>query len=1062
MDESKPVIPQQPGSKKFISPFQEAASFEANVKKEEVPSVNSFVSKFPFLRLCHLFESILHATSKNVQTAALEAVWKQLPKNESFFPYMRLLLPHLDHQRPLYNLKENKLAKLYVEVLGLPPKSAQAQKLLNWKDPSYSTIETTSFSDVVFIILQNKGGFNQTDSSTANSQVSVEGINLFLDNFATLNTSEERKVALIDLLTKTTPLEQKWLLRIILKDMKFRMTHQTMLYVFHPAALDKFNSTNDLLYVCDSCLEDMKRPVPGSAESGIFLFQPLRPMLASLVTSKRLEALLQEGHLVMEPKYDGERIMIHVGGDSIKYWTRNAKDYTPLYGPKFDPTVRECFAIGSTPSFSLGGKRVGALENVILDGEFLVFDKTIGNFSDFGYNRTFANAKEAVMITGEEVDGESRWFCYMVFDIVFLNGNSLMGYPYQTRREVLRKVLKQSTRRLEIVPSEAVKTTAEILKGLEKAVEDRKEGIVLKDTTSPYIPAERKNKWLKLKIDHLAGLADTMDLIIVGGYYGTKFGQRHLSNFMLAVWDNKSGEVKSCTEENAKFHTVCKIGNGYTSEELRVINTTLEPHLETMPNRDKIPQWLDGWRPAKGELIPDVYIHPRNSIVVEVFGFSFTDSVNYRVGYTVRFPRMMCIRWDKSFTDATDLTTLDSIKAASKDSLRQKMANGGDELLTVLSEKWKRRREVHANANEKREKLEDADGDWKGTAHDKTSLLPRDLAVVQETLGVATIDPSTELEDHLFSGYEFCVLFTSLETCGYDHLNYLANKTKFEKFLLRHGGRVAANPGPRTSLLIASTANAPKVANWIQMCRTRDERTLLQKYPFISVVHCSWVVQCVESGQVIPLSPRYMLYSSPSLVKKFEEVLDKYEDSYFDNCTVDLLRHSLALASKDVEEEQYRGLSLKEMTAAAATLQQDLGLPATPAIAAIDWIQPVPSGAAEADSGAATEEEESMRKWIAENAVTVKAVEEIQHLKRLMLPPAEKVKVEEGQNAPLPYPVAPRDQYTFVPLGEWSVAQQCAMSQQILQHAYQIYDAGSAEPPFLLVDKRGSLWKYAE
>jgi DNA ligase-4 len=64
-------------------------------------------------------------------------------------------------------------------------------------------------------------------------------------------------------------------------------------------------------------------------------------MLASLANPEKLPSMLTANSLVVEPKYDGERIAIHKQGDQIKFFTRNSKDYTNLYGPKFNHVINK-------------------------------------------------------------------------------------------------------------------------------------------------------------------------------------------------------------------------------------------------------------------------------------------------------------------------------------------------------------------------------------------------------------------------------------------------------------------------------------------------------------------------------------------------------------------------------------------------------------------------------------------------------------------------------------------------------------------------------------------------
>jgi DNA ligase-4 len=92
---------------------------------------------------------------------------------------------------------------------------------------------------------------------------------------------------------------------------------------------------------------------------------------------------------------------------------------------------------------------------------------------------------------------------------------------------------------------------------------------------SIYQPAEReKSGWVKLKVDLIDGLGDTLDLIILGGYFGS--GSRRsgdVSHFLLGI-------AEDITEGSlpTKFYGFCKVGSGYSSTELAELRERLRPH----------------------------------------------------------------------------------------------------------------------------------------------------------------------------------------------------------------------------------------------------------------------------------------------------------------------------------------------------------------------------------------------------------------------------------------------------------------------------------------------------
>lgn len=124
-----------------------------------------------------------------------------------------------------------------------------------------------------------------------------------------------------------------------------------------------------------------------------------------------------------------------------------------------------------------------------------------------------------------------------MFDLLYVNDRSVMDLSLQQRRLLLQRVIKPSNKVLEIVEQKEAKTTGDIIESLDNAISSREEGVMIKNLNSTYVPNERKNKWLKLKPEYIDGIGDELDLLIIGGYYGTGIGRRGgtVSHFMLGA-----------------------------------------------------------------------------------------------------------------------------------------------------------------------------------------------------------------------------------------------------------------------------------------------------------------------------------------------------------------------------------------------------------------------------------------------------------------------------------------------------------------------------------------------
>ena len=98
---------------------------------------------------------------------------------------------------------------------------------------------------------------------------------------------------------------------------------------------------------------------------------------------------------------------------------------------------------------------------------------------------------------------------------------------------------------------------------------------MLKDPNSLYVPKERGNSWTKLKGDYVDGLTDTLDLIILGGYYGDS-SARHghtmhwtdqITSFLLGVIDR----IDPLNPKIAYAVPFAKVGTGYSFDELGIL-----------------------------------------------------------------------------------------------------------------------------------------------------------------------------------------------------------------------------------------------------------------------------------------------------------------------------------------------------------------------------------------------------------------------------------------------------------------------------------------------------------
>jgi ATP-dependent DNA ligase len=128
-----------------------------------------------------------------------------------------------------------------------------------------------------------------------------------------------------------------------------------------------------------------------------------------------------------------------------------------------------------------------------------------------------------------------------------------------------------------------------VLRLFEEAALDRhEEGIIIKQPDSYYLPSDRSARhWVKLKTDYIDELGDSLDLVILGGYYGKRQTEESINVFLVGV-------IKSIGDKTAM--PLCKVGTGLSIQELSHLQLQLKPHWKRYDPRFP-PKTLGAWKP---------------------------------------------------------------------------------------------------------------------------------------------------------------------------------------------------------------------------------------------------------------------------------------------------------------------------------------------------------------------------------------------------------------------------------------------------------------------------------
>lgn len=344
---------------------------------------------------------------------------------------------------------------------------------------------------------------------------------------------------------------------------------------------------------------------------------PIRPMLAERLNNP-VEILKKlGGRALVEYKYDGERAQIHKKGDKIWIFSRRLENITKMY-----PDVVE-----------MALKGIKANE-AIVEGEIVAIDPDTGELRPF-QELMRRKRKHDIHIAMKEVP-----VAVYLFDILYRDGEDLTVKPLPERRKHLEEVLVQSdTWRL----AEHIYTDKpeELEQFFLRAIEDGAEGVMAKavHSRSIYQAGARGWLWIKYKRDYKSEMIDTVDLVVVGAFYGKGRRGGKFGALLMAAYD----------PDTDTFKTVCKVGSGFTDEDLERLNEMLKPYI--IPH--KHPR-------VDSKMKPDVWVQP--ALVAEIIGAELTLSpihtcchgwVKPGAGISIRFPRFIRWRPDKSPEDAT-------------------------------------------------------------------------------------------------------------------------------------------------------------------------------------------------------------------------------------------------------------------------------------------------------------------------------------------------------------------------------------------------------------------------
>jgi bifunctional non-homologous end joining protein LigD len=331
---------------------------------------------------------------------------------------------------------------------------------------------------------------------------------------------------------------------------------------------DEVKANRDAIWISEQPAAVAQIDLVGAVEGP--MPDKLEPMAATLATRA-----FTDDDWLFEIKWDGYRLEAVVRDGAVKLWTRNLKD-----GETYFPNLL------ASPASWIDARQA------IVDGEVVALDES--GRPDFSLLQERISERRTGT-KGERIS--SGPLVYQAFDLLYLDGRSLLKVPLEDRKRLLRSVLRETNRvryASHVVGEGEAFMAAAAAQGLE--------GIVAKLRRSKYEPGRRTPAWLKLKVRPEQEL-------VVGGWTPGEGNARELGAVAVGVYED--GRLRFCG----------KVGSGFTGATRKRLLALMEPLVIEKPAFDPPPpkDWRGRWG---GDLNGITWIRPELVIRAEIGGWT--------------------------------------------------------------------------------------------------------------------------------------------------------------------------------------------------------------------------------------------------------------------------------------------------------------------------------------------------------------------------------------------------------------------------------------------------------
>ncbi|MEM4710722.1 MAG: ATP-dependent DNA ligase [Candidatus Woesearchaeota archaeon] len=439
-----------------------------------------------------------------------------------------------------------------------------------------------------------------------------------------------------ELLTSAKPIEARYIVRLLLEDLRVGLGEGTIRDAIALAYYEKkekkevlmeniqglFSKDSELTKIRDKIQEayditnDYSEIAKKIMEEGINslenlelnVLKPVKVMLAQKVKNIK-DGFEKVGKpCAIEFKYDGFRMIIGKKQDKIIIHTRRLDNVTKQF-----PEVVEIIK-----------KNVNA-DSCILDGEAVGYDPKTKKYVPFQNISQRIKRKYDIETMSKEIPIELN-----IFDILYYNNESILNRPFKERRKILEKIITKKDLKIKTAEQIITEDEKEVESFYNKSLKAGNEGIMFKALNAPYKPGSRVGYMVKLK-----PVMETLDLVITAAEWGEGKRAGWLTSFTVSCYD----------EDTDEYLEIGKFGTGIKEKDEE--GTSFEQLTESL-------------KPLiifeKGR---EVKLKPK--IVVEVQFEEIQKSPSYSSGYALRFPRLIRIRADRRPDESSTIKQIENM-----------------------------------------------------------------------------------------------------------------------------------------------------------------------------------------------------------------------------------------------------------------------------------------------------------------------------------------------------------------------------------------------------------------